>query len=224
MVTAKFNGESYATAYGLWQYDYGCALCIEGLLLPPCVEVQFSHNDTGGDAELVDGTTIDGKTYVPIPQHYLEDKSVTDYDFYAFVFLYDQSGGQTINRIRIPVRSKPRPVTYVSPDQDSAFRAAVKEINEAATHAGEYERQAERWAIGREDIPDSMTDNAKYYADQVKDLMDSVSGQIIEKLNNKADGISVSGDRIRLFSGDKLIYETKFDTNGGSFEEWKEAR
>lgn len=178
----------------------------------------------GGEAELVDGTTIDGKTYVPIPQHYLEDKSVTDYDFYAFVFLYDQSGGQTINRIRIPVRSKPRPMTYVSPDQESAFRAAVKEINEAAAYAGEHERQAERWAIGREDISDSMTDNAKYYADQVRDLMDGVSGQIIEKLNNKADGISVSGDRIRLFSGDKLIYENKFDIYGGSFEEWKEAR
>lgn len=199
MVTAKFNGESYATAYGLWQYDYGCALCIEGLLLPPCVEVQFSHNDTGGDAELVDGTTIDGKTYVPIPQHYLEDKSVTDYDFYAFVFLYDQSGGQTINRIRIPVRSKPRPVTYVSPDQDSAFRAAVKEINEAATHAGEYERQAERWAVGREDIPESRTDNAKYYAGQARDAVHGISGQIDDA---KADIDQYCKDKEQELKGD----------------------
>lgn len=48
MVTAKFNNKSYATAYGLWQWDYGRVLCIDGLQLPPCVEVQFSHDDTGG--------------------------------------------------------------------------------------------------------------------------------------------------------------------------------
>lgn len=177
MVTAKFNGESYATAYGLWQWDYGRALCIDGLQLPPCVEVQFSYDDTGGEAELVDGTTINGKTYVPIPQHYLEDKSVTDYDFYAFVFLYDQGGGQTVRRIRIPVKSKPKPLTYASPDQESAFRAAVREINEAATRAGEHELQAERWAVGREDIPESRTDNAKYYAGLAEDAVHGISGQ-----------------------------------------------
>lgn len=178
MVTAKFTGGSQAIAFGLWQWDYGRALCIEGLQLPPCVEVQFSRSDTGGDAELVDGTTIDSKTYAPIPQHFLEDESVSDYNFYAFVFIYDQNGGQTVKRIRIPVKSKPKPVTYVSPDQESAFRAAVKEINEAATRAGEYERQSERWAVGREDIPESLQDNAKYYASQAKDAVHGIPGQV----------------------------------------------
>lgn len=134
MITAKFTGENQATAFGLWQWDYGRALCIEGLQLPPCVEVQFSQCNTGGDAELVDGTTIDSKTYVPIPQHFLENESVSDYDFYAFVFLYDQNGGHTVKRIRIPVKSKPKPATYVSPDQESAFRAAVKEIDPLCFH------------------------------------------------------------------------------------------
>lgn len=178
MVTAKFDGGNQATAYGLWQWDCGRALCIDGLQLPPCVEVQFSQDDTGGEAELVDGITINGKTYVPIPQHYLEDKSVTDYDFYAFVFLYDQYGGQTVKRIRIPVKSKPKPVTYVSPGQEAAFRAAVREINEAATRAGEHELQAERWAVGREDIPESRTDNAKYYAGLARDTAKEIPGQV----------------------------------------------
>lgn len=167
MITAKFTGENQATAFGLWQWDYGRALCIEGLQLPPCVEVQFSQCNTGGDAELVDGTTIDSKTYVPIPQHFLENESVSDYDFYAFVFLYDQSGGHTVKRIRIPVKSKPKPATYVSPDQESAFRAAVKEINEAAARAGEHEQQSKRWA-----------DDAKDYAGQAKDAVHGISGHV----------------------------------------------
>ncbi len=178
MITAKFTGGSQAIAFGLWQWDYGRVLCIEGLQLPPCVEVQFSRSDTGGDAELVDGTTIDSKTYVPIPQHFLEDESVSDYNFYAFVFIYDQNGGQTVKRIRIPVKSKPRPRTYVSPEQESAFRAAVKEINDAANRAGEYERQSERWAVGREDIQESIQDNAKYYASQARNAAEEISGQV----------------------------------------------
>ena len=199
MITAKFTGENQATAFGLWQWDYGRALCIEGLQLPPCVEVQFSQCNTGGDAELVDGTTIDSKTYVPIPQHFLENESVSDYDFYAFVFLYDQNGGHTVKRIRIPVKSKPKPATYVSPDQESAFRAAVKEINEAATRAGEHELQAERWAVGREDIPESRTDNAKYYAGQARDAVHGISGQIDDA---KADIDQYCKDKEQELKGD----------------------
>lgn len=31
-------------------------------------------------------------------------------------------------------------------------------------------------------------------------------------------------NKIRLFSGSEIIYETEFDINGGNFEEWKEVR
>lgn len=48
--------------------------------------------------------------------------------------------------------------------------------------------------------------------------------QVITKLDSKADGIAVIRNKIRLFSGNNIIYETEFDINGGSFEEWKEAR
>lgn len=48
--------------------------------------------------------------------------------------------------------------------------------------------------------------------------------QVITKLDGKADGISIAGNKIRLFSGSNIIYETEFDINGGNFEEWKEAR
>ena len=48
--------------------------------------------------------------------------------------------------------------------------------------------------------------------------------QVITKLDGKADGISIAGNKILLFSGSNIIYETEFDINGGNFEEWKEAR
>ena len=48
--------------------------------------------------------------------------------------------------------------------------------------------------------------------------------QVITKLDGKADGIAIAGNKIRLFSGREIIYETEFDINGGNFEEWKEAR
>ena len=48
--------------------------------------------------------------------------------------------------------------------------------------------------------------------------------QVITELDSKADGIAIVGNKIRLFSDGNIIYETEFDINGGSFEEWKEAR
>ena len=51
MVTARFTDYDYARAPGLWQYDYGQLLRIEGLSLDPTVEVHFSIRDTGGEAE-----------------------------------------------------------------------------------------------------------------------------------------------------------------------------
>ena len=48
--------------------------------------------------------------------------------------------------------------------------------------------------------------------------------QVIKKLDSKADGLAIAGNKISLFSGANIIYETEFDINGGSFEEWKGAR
>lgn len=48
--------------------------------------------------------------------------------------------------------------------------------------------------------------------------------QVITKLDSKADGVAITGNKIRLFSGNSIIYETDFDINGGTFEEWKEVQ
>lgn len=50
MITAIFNPDTtMANAYGLWQYDYGQTLRIQGLNLPSAVEIHFSLQESGGD-------------------------------------------------------------------------------------------------------------------------------------------------------------------------------
>ena len=47
MVTAVFtDNDDYARAYGLWQWDYGQQLRIEGLHLPTAVEIHFALQET----------------------------------------------------------------------------------------------------------------------------------------------------------------------------------
>ena len=45
---ASFSEANTATVKGIWQYDFGQILRIEGLGLPDAVEVHFSLQKTGG--------------------------------------------------------------------------------------------------------------------------------------------------------------------------------
>lgn len=51
MITVFFDEKNeYARAAGLWQWDYGQVLRIQGLTLPTAVEIHFSLTETGGQA------------------------------------------------------------------------------------------------------------------------------------------------------------------------------
>ena len=76
MITAVFRPEDIVTAaYGLWQWDYGQALRIQGLHLPAAVEIHFSLQEIGGEAVTRVGVTKDGVTEVPVPDSLLEGGS-----------------------------------------------------------------------------------------------------------------------------------------------------
>ena len=49
VITALFEEDNYCKVSGLWQYDYGQILSIEGLNLPKIVEIHFSLDDKNGD-------------------------------------------------------------------------------------------------------------------------------------------------------------------------------
>lgn len=176
MITAVFNESDTARASGLWQYDYGQVLRIQGLSLRAAVEIHFALQETGSTSETRIGVTHDGVTDVPIPDSMLENGGTTqDYYIYAWVYLSDETSGETIKHIKMPVKSRPKPQAFSKPEDADLFREAIAAVNESAAEAQNAEKSAESWVHGHEDYPDRDEDNAKYYAEQAKMHVEHVS-------------------------------------------------
>lgn len=190
MVTAIFDCGDYARTVEIWQWNYGQVLRIQGLSLPAAVEIHFALQEAGGESVTRIGVTKDGVTDVTIPDSLLENDGTTQrYSIYAFIYLTDTNSGQTIKKITIPVKSRPKPQAFDKPEDAQLFREAIKAVNDAADRAVASEKLAEGWAHGREDMPERAQDNAMYYAgktaedakqtaadrETVKEMVDSVS-------------------------------------------------
>lgn len=129
---------TYTTVAGLWQYDYGQVLRIQGLTLPTAAEIHFSLSERGGQAVTRVGTTRDNVTDVVIPDSMLENADTTaDYKIYAFIYLTDSESGQTEYKISMPVKSRPRPESFERQEDAELFRTAIAEVNKSATSAQE---------------------------------------------------------------------------------------
>ena len=167
ILTVVFDPESStARASGLWQYDYGQVLRIQGLDLPKAAEIHFSLDQKSGESIARIGTTKDGVTDAPIPDSVLEYDTNQNYNIYAFIFISDTNSGNTEYRITIPVKARPKPEIPGTPEEPELFREAIEAVNQAADRSETARDQAEAWAHGREDYPDNTKDNAKYYASQ----------------------------------------------------------
>ena len=165
MVTAVFNCSDYAETKEIWQWDYGQVLRIQGLSLPTATEIHFALQEVGGESVTRIGVTKDGVTDVVIPDSLLDnDGTAQRYSIYAFIYLANGDSGQTIKKITIPVKSRPKPQPFDTPEDAQLFREAIKAVNDAADRAGVSEKLAEGWAHGREDMPERAQDNAMYYA------------------------------------------------------------
>lgn len=166
MVIANFDkGSTREDVFRIYQYAYGQILRIQGITLPTAVEVHFSLQNTGGEATTRIGVTKDGVTDVVIPDSLLENGDATqDYEIYAFVYLRNETSGQTEYKITLHITSRPKPEAFDRPEDAELFREAIKAVNESAARSAESEKQAEGWAHGREDLPERTQDNAKYYA------------------------------------------------------------
>lgn len=183
VITAKFQPNyNYATAYGLWQYDYGQRLRIEGLQLPTAVEIHFALQPSGGVAETRVGTIRDGATEVTIPDSILENDDATfNYDIYVFIYLVDTISGQTEYRIKMPVKTRPKPSDLGSKESQELFREAIQAVNDAAAQSEASATLAQSYAVGGTDTREGEdTDNAKYYAGQAADSLKGVSGAVEE--------------------------------------------
>lgn len=171
MVTAVFSESKFTTTYELWQYDYGQTLRIQGLNLPSMVAIHFSLQESGGTSVNRVGVTKDGVTDVIIPDSMLEnDGADKTYDMFAFIYLTDDTSGQTEYKIKLQVKSRPKPEVFGGGENPNIFHEAVQAVKKSADKAAESEKQAEGWAHGREDLPERAQDNAKYYMEAAKQV------------------------------------------------------
>lgn len=220
ITTAVFEpGSTTANVYGLWQWGYGQILRIQGLHLPSMVEIHFSLQETGGVAPMRVGVTKDGVTDVVIPDSMLEnDGATSDYDIFAFIYLTDDTSGQTEYKIKLHVKSRPKPEVPGGGEDPDIFHDAVQRVKESADKAAESERQAEGWAHGREDLPERAQDNAKYYAGktagdaaqtaedrkEVEKLVEDAENtlaKLSEENTDAAHNIETLGDKISTANG-----------------------
>lgn len=146
MITVVFDEKNeYARAAGLWQWDYGQVLRIQGLTLPTAVEIHFSLAETGGQAITRVGVTRDGVTEVVIPDSMLENGPAagSQYTIYAWLYLTDSTSGQTIRRISLQVRTRSKPEPFDTPEAEELFRRAIDTVNEAVKKAEDIGTGAE---------------------------------------------------------------------------------
>lgn len=180
MITAVFTDNSdYARATGLWQWNYGQKLRIEGLRLPTAVEIHFALTEFAGDAITRVGTTKDGVTEVVIPDSMLENQAAgATYEIYAWIYLADKTSGETIKRISMQVKRRPKPEGFDAPEDAELFREAIAQVNasadraEAAREGAEAAQRAAEAAAGK---IEGEISGAGQIAEQVKRDADAVA-------------------------------------------------
>lgn len=173
MVIVNFEDENYKRVTGLWQWDYGQVLRIQGLNLPKAVEIHFSLQESGGQSVTRIGMTKDGVTDVVIPDSMLEnEESLGDYDIYAFIYLTDDTSGQTECKICMPVKARPKPEAFDKPEDEEIFQETITAVNESAERAESAEQKVAQHA------EQTKADAQKTTADrqEVEKLVESVSG------------------------------------------------
>lgn len=165
-----FSSSPTARVKDIWQWNYGQILRIDGLNLPEAVEVHFSLDETGGEAKRRIGVTKEGVTDVRIPDFIVEADRSTNYTAYAFIYVSEREYGNTVKKIVLEITSRPRPEAFIKPCEKDLFDDAIEATRESLAGSREAAELSEAWAHGRDDYPDRVEDNAKYYADQAKEL------------------------------------------------------
>lgn len=201
IVTARFaTDDNYVNVYDVYQWDYGQVLRIEGLKLPNMVEIHFSLQETSGEAKTRIGVTKDGVTDVVIPDSFLENEGIGDkYKIFVWVYVADKNSGSTEYKITIHVKARAKPEITHGGQDGEVFQEAVEAVRDAAERAAESEKQAERWAVGRADIPGSETDNSKFYSEESKKNAQQTTKdkEAVEELVKKTENIGQLAEDVK---------------------------
>lgn len=183
---------------GIWQHDYGQILRITGADLPKAVEVQFSLRDKGGDTLTRIGTTVDGVTEVKVPDSFLKNENCTqNYLIYAWIYVTDDTSGNTEYQIILHVKSRPKPE---EPSEEplpepNIFHETVEAVNAAADRAETAEQNAKGSAEKAETTLADMKETVGNLTETVEQA---------EKLDGNLDKKLEQGENIVANIKDKL--------------------
>lgn len=189
IVSAKLDSR-YASTLGVWQYDYGQVLRITGPELPPAVEVQFSLDEKSGETLSRVGTTVDGVTEVKIPDELLKHSATSNYRIYAYIYLTDETSGNTKYEIIIPVRVRSKPTSPAEdPETDpDLFRETVVAVNASAERAENAASSAMKSAASADEtlaeikrVADGISGNIENANTIKTELSDMINNAGIEK-------------------------------------------
>lgn len=151
----------------VWQHDFGQTLQIEGLSLPPTIEVHYANK--GRDTAIPQvGVTKDGITTAPIPNEILSEKGA----FTAYIFVTDGKSGETCYTITGYINKRPALKEFDTPEDQEILHAAVGAVNAAAERAESAETKAT--AAANQTAKDAKQTAADREA--VKIMVESVSG------------------------------------------------
>ena len=190
---------------GLWQHDYGQILRITGADLPKAVEVQFSTKDKGGDTLTRIGITVDGATEVKVPDSLLKNENCTqNYLIYAWIYVTDDTSGNTEYQIILHVKSRPKPEkpTEEPLPEPNIFHETVEAVNaaadrakmaeqsakESATEAGKYAASASESAVA---VEKTKEDALRKVGEKKQEAIEAIQNQeetSVGKITTHTDG------------------------------------
>lgn len=184
IVTAVFqDDEQYCRIRNVWQYDYGQVLRIQGLTLPPAVEIHFSLTDTGGESITRVGVTKDNVTDVIIPDSLLEnEESDQNYNIYAFVFLTTRNSGNTEYRIKIPVKARPKPEAVGGTGETTLenIMSTVNQIADGKADALDYKNSVLKLMSGEKELSRVIIRNGSGSGADAREIELQKSGTTIQ--------------------------------------------
>ena len=173
---------------GIWQHDYGQILRITGVDLPKAVEVQFSLRDKGGDTLTRIGTTVDGVTEVKVPDSFLKNENCTqNYPIYAWIYVTDDTSGNTEYQIILHVKSRPKPEepTEEPLPEPNIFHETVEAVNAAADRAETAEQNAKASATEAGKYATSASESAE----SVKKIKEDALAEVGKKQEEAIEAI-----------------------------------
>lgn len=128
MVQVVFSkGEQTCQSGKLWQWDYGQVLQIIGLDLSRA-EVHFCNDNQSSAWTVPAQVTESGVIHAEIPNKLLESGA----GIRAYVYVSDDSSGETVQYMYLNVRPRPRPDTYDPPKDKTIWDEIVEKLNTKA--------------------------------------------------------------------------------------------